>query len=146
MGTDTPSAKPSKAEQSPHLSRLEIEEHPLYAGILRMVIWGEERGKVYERMEVNKVPADIADQLYAIAWKDRIRTIRTDTFRQAMIGLGLIVASIATFSLCWFGLGFIPKILLWGCFAAVGIGSWKAINGLVGYLMASSKTGSLADQ
>ena len=110
-----------------------------------MVLWGDNREEVYRYMEVNGVTDDTADCLYKTATAERIRTIRSDDTRKALVGLGLIFAAIIIFSLCWFGLGFIPKILLYACFAALGIGSWKSIDGTAGYLMATSKQGSVVD-
>jgi len=123
----------------------DLTEYRFYNLVLKMVLWGESRQDIYNRLAVNNVPEELADRLYEHARADRIRTIRSDCSHDLLIGLGLIVASVATFCGCWFGLGFIPRILLYGCFAALGIGSWKFIDGLTGYLMASSKTGSVSD-
>ena len=111
-----------------------------------MVLWGEERDEVYRRLELNGVSGEVAHCLYEHARADRIRTIRSDYTRKFLIGVGLILAAATAFSICWYGLGFIPRILLYGCFAALGIGSWKSIDGLSGYLMAQSKTGSVTDE
>ncbi len=110
-----------------------------------MVIWGEERKEVYNRMAVNGLTREVADFLYQTAWADRIRTIRSESFRKLSIGIGLIAAAIVTFSICWFGLRFIPKILLSGCFIASGVGVWKLIDGTSGFLMAANKKGPAFD-
>ena len=128
-----------------HGSVLDPADHPHYGFVLKMVLWGEDREEVYSRLAVNGVTAGVADRLYEHARADRIRTIRDDYTRKLLIGLGLILAAVVIFSTCWFGLGFIPRILLYACFAAVGIGGWKSIDGLAGYLMAPGKTGSVAD-
>lgn len=128
-----------------HDSHLGPEEHPHYNLVLRMVLWGESRDEVLRRLAVNGVAEADACQLYEQARADRIRTIRSDYRRKLLVGLGLMAGTLMMFCVCWFGLGFIPKILLYACFAAFGIGSWKAIDGLSGYLMAPSKTGSVAD-
>jgi hypothetical protein len=124
---------------------LSLDEHPHYDLVLRMVLWGDSRDDVFQRLAVNGVAEAVAGQLYEQARADRIRTIRIDYSRKLMVGVGFIVGALVIFSVCWFGLGFIPRILLYACFAAIGIGSWKAIDGLSGYLMAPSKTGSIAD-
>jgi len=126
-------------------SPLNPDEHPHYDFVLRMVLWGESREKVFQRLSVNGVSETDADQLYKQARKDRIRTIRSDYSRKIMAGAGLIVAAVATFAACRFGLGFIPQILLYACVAALGVGAWKMIDGLSGYFMAPGKTGSVAD-
>jgi hypothetical protein len=128
-----------------HESHLEPDDHPHYDLVLKMVLWGESRDDVYRRLAVNGVTGEFADRLYEHARADRIRTIRGDYSRKLLIGLGLILAAVVIFCACWFGLGFIPRILLYACFAALGIGAWKAIDGFLGYIMAPSKTGSVAD-
>lgn len=123
----------------------DLTEHRSYNLVLKMVLWGESREDVFQRLSVNNIPIELAERLYQHAWAERIRTIRSDCSHDLLIGLGLIFVSALVFCAFWFGLGFIPRILLFGCFAALGIGLWKFIHGLTGYLMASSKTGSVAD-
>jgi hypothetical protein len=124
---------------------LSPDEHPRYDLVLRMVLWGESRDEVFQRLAANGVTEVVAEQLYEQARADRIRTIRSDYSRKFLVGVGYIALAVVIFSVCWFGLGFIPRILLYACFAALGIGSWKAIDSFIGYLMAPSKTGSVAD-
>lgn len=146
MNSHTPFNAQSDVEnESDHQAPFEPAGHPYYGLVLRMVLWGETREDVYHRLAVNGVVGSAADRLYNHARTDRIRTIRSGCFREFLIGLGLITAATVVFSSCWFGLGFIPRILLYACFAALGIGAWKVIDGLSGYLIAPSKTGSVAD-
>lgn len=123
----------------------DLTDHPLYEVVHRMVIWGEKREEVYHRMEVNGLTGEVSDLLYQTAWADRIRTIRSEYSRKLLIGIGLVVAAVITFSVCWFGLRFVPKILLYGCFIALGAGAWKFIDGTSGYLMAANKKGPAFD-
>jgi hypothetical protein len=124
---------------------LDPGDHPHYAFVLKMVLWGEDRDEVFHRLAVNGVPDRVAERLYEHARADRLRTLRRDSARKLIGGLALVIGAVAIFSSCWFGLGFIPQILLYGCFGAAGYGLWKAIDGLAGVLMASSKTGSIAE-
>jgi hypothetical protein len=128
-----------------HDSHLNPDDHPYYDLVLRMVLWGESRDDVFRRLAVNGVTGIVAGRLYDQARADRIQTLRRDYSRKFLVGVGIIVAAVVIFSGCWFGLGFIPRILLYACFAAIGLGAWKAIDGLSGYLMAPGKTGSVAD-
>jgi hypothetical protein len=128
-----------------HDAHLSPDEHPHYNLVLRMVLYGESRDEVFRRLAVNGVAEAVAGQLYDQARADRIRTIRSDYSLKLLVGVGLIAGALVIFCVCWFGLGFIPRILLYACFTALGIGSWKAIDGLSGYLMAPSKTGSVAE-
>ncbi|MEO5713600.1 MAG: hypothetical protein ABIT37_08925 [Luteolibacter sp.] len=146
MNPYTPPTQQADADGYDHETLLELSDHPLYAFVLRMVLWGEKREDVYRSLEVNGITGGMADRLYAHAMADRIRTIRSDCTRKLLIGVGLVVAAVVTFSLCWFGLGFIPRFLLCACFVALGIGSWKSIDGAAGYLMATARTGSVTEE
>ncbi|MGC4016218.1 MAG: hypothetical protein QM755_17105 [Luteolibacter sp.] len=138
---DAPLDDPAKAEAIPDAG---VEEHHLYAMVLKMVLWGEKKEDVYHRLDVNGVTGPAADLLYNHARADRIATIRDAYRKKVFIGIGLILAATVTFCAFWWGLGFIPRRrLLYGCFAALGIGLWKFIDGLAGYLMAGTKEGSV---
>lgn len=119
------------------------EEHPFYDLILRMVMWGERKEDVLNRLKTNGIVGDEAMHLYQHAYQERIRFIRTEQAKKAAIGGGTIAAAVAAFCVCWFGLGLIPRLLLYACFAAVGVGLWKLINGLAGCLMAHHKMGDV---
>ena len=121
----------------------DLTEHRSYNLVLKMVLWGDSREDVFHRLSVNKVPDDLAHLLYEHARQDRVRTIRSDCTSDILTGLGLIVLTSVFFCGFWFGLSFIP--LLYGCFAALGIGLWKFTNGIADYLMAPNKKGSLVD-
>lgn len=49
----------------------------LYDSVLRMVIWGEEREKVFHMLEVNGVTGHQAEGLYKMARRERIAAIST---------------------------------------------------------------------
>lgn len=130
---------PAQTPESP-------EDHPLYDMIHRMVIWGEEKDQVFHRMEVNGVTGTAAEYLYQHARNDRIRAIRKEQSGKLFLGICLIVAAVSTFCFCWLVLYFIPRLLLCACIVALGVGSWKLIDGLAGYLMAGNKKGPLHDE
>jgi hypothetical protein len=121
------------------------EDHPQYGIVLKMVMWGEDRDEIFHRLSVNGVPDGVAQRLHAHAREDRLRTIRGVYSRRFLVGMALIVAAVAVFVGFWFYLEFIPRIILFCCIVALGIGSWKFIDGLAGYLMAPSQKGSVAD-
>ncbi len=140
-----PNQQPSGDAGSDFLTSTGSADHPLYALVLKMVIWGEEREEIYGRMRVNGITAEAADRLYQRAWEDRIRVIRGECSRKLLTGIGLVLAAVITFMVCWFGLRFIPKILLYGCIVAFVVGAWKLIDGTSGFLMAASKKGPVDD-
>jgi hypothetical protein len=120
-------------------------DHPHYALVLKMVLWGEEADQVYRRLAVNGVSGEVARRLYEHARRDRIRTIRGHYRGKMWVGAGLVLAAMGMFFFCWYGLGFISRLLIYVCAAGLGVGGWKFIDGLSGYLMAPMKTGSVAD-
>ena len=123
----------------------DLSEHPRYDGVLTMVLWGEPKEDVFARMKTNKVTPDLADLLYSHAHKERVALIRTENRSKILLGLASFVLGVVVFCLLWFGLGIIPRIVVGGCFLAGVFGSWKVIDGLVGYTTAQSKKGSVAD-
>jgi hypothetical protein len=135
----------SSTDENQHKKNDYPEDHPLYNFVWKMVIWDEERDEIYRRLEINEITGSCADQLYEHARQDRIRILRKECSRKLFLGIGLIVLVTFIFSVCWIGLGFIPRQLLFLCFAVLAIGLYKFINGLAGYMMAPSKNGSLAD-
>ncbi|QTN32549.1 hypothetical protein HZ994_09470 [Akkermansiaceae bacterium] len=99
MSTNETSNEESSVEDSDNGEpTTDLTEHRSYNLVLKMVLWGESREDIYRRLTVNSVPKEIADQLYALAREDRIRTIRSDCFHDLMIGLGLIAAAVVTFA------------------------------------------------
>jgi len=119
-------------------------EHPSYQSILKMVLWGEPKEKIDQKIRVNNIPPSIAEQIYHHARADRINTIRSESLKELVKGLSLIVVGLLTFTAFWFGLNFIPRVLLYSCFAAIAYGIWKFADGTLRYLMADRKTGSIA--
>lgn len=122
------------------------ENDPFYDHVLKMVLWGESRDDVFRSMEVGGVMGGRAQSLYDSARKERTSSIRSVYFRRLLLGGGLMLIGVIVFIIFWFGIGVIPRVLLYGCFAIFGIGVWKGIDGVAGYLMAHNKEGSVADE
>jgi hypothetical protein len=57
-----------------------------------------------------------------------------------------LVAAAVTFIEFWFGLSFIPKILLYRCFAATAFGPSKLLDGTTRFFMAEKKNDSVTDK
>jgi len=142
----SPNTEPMDGAGIDGLPDAAVGHHRLYDMVLKMVLWGEKKEDVYHRLEVNSVTGTTADLLYAHAWGERIATIRAAYRHKVLIGAGLIVGGLAVFSACWFGLHFIPRVLMMICFGAVGIGAWKTIDGLAGYVMAGKRQGSVTEE
>ena len=111
-----------------------------------MVFWDEPKEKIDQKMRVNEVPPAVAEQIYSHARRERVRFIRSEYFKKLVQGLFLLGAAAATFIGFWFGLSFIPKIVLYGCFSATAFGLWKLVDGTIGFLMAERKNGSISDE
>ena len=129
---DPPSADPEMAD---------ITEYRFYNLVWKMVLWDEDKERIYKRLEINKVPKDIADLLYEHAREDRIRSIRSDCLGKIWAGVFFIIATCVTYYFCWFKLGFFPMILLFG----FALGFWLLVDGFNSYVTAPRKRGSLAD-
>lgn len=121
------------------------EEHPLYEAILKMVLWGEDREAVFDRLRVNGIDDTEAEALYQAARRERVATFRDEFKKRIGLGLLLMVGGASVFSVFWFGLNLLPRLVLMACGAAIGMGLWKLTSGLVGYLTAESRQGSVAD-
>lgn len=117
----------------------------IFQGARRMVIWGEPAADVLHRLEVNGIPPDEARQMYERAVTERVSILRTAAVKQAVLGLGLMLAAFYFFNQLAYGSGAISRhavsaILLTGLF-----GIWRFFKGLFGCLFARSREGSLTD-
>jgi len=120
--------------------------HRSYTSILKMVLWDEPQEKIDQKIRVNKIPPIIAEQLYQHARKDRIQTIKKEYAKQIFIGLLIILFSSGAFLWTIFlTLGSRDRIIfIW--FAPLAWGVFKLMTGIIAYLTASQKTGSVADE
>lgn len=120
----------------------------LYDGLLRKVLWGEDRDEMIRTLEVNGVsPAD-ADRLYRKAVSERVSAIRSVYWKRIFIGLLLFAVGCASL---WFVYYMTEGFTVWSVQAILipsapaGLGAWKLLNGLVGVLTAHTRTGSVSD-
>ncbi len=90
-------------------------DHPHYALVLKMVLWGEEADELYGRLAVNGVSGEVARRLYEQARRERIRTIRGHYRGKIWLGAGSVLAAVGVVFFCWFGLGFISRLLFCVC-------------------------------
>lgn len=118
-------------------------EHRLFERSLRMVIWGDKREEVYHMLSVNGVTGAEADAVYAAARREVTAAVRDAGRQKVKRGLMFLGGCALAFSVCWFGLGFIPVVLLYAVCAMVGVGLWNCIDGLTSMLRASKKEGPL---
>jgi hypothetical protein len=121
------------------------ESHALYQGILKMVLWGEDREAVFDRLRVNGVDGAEAEGIYLSAHRERVATFREEFKTRISHGILIIGAGIAIFCGCWYGLGFIYTRIIAACGVLVAVGFWKLINGVIGTLTAATRPGSVAD-
>ena len=121
-------------------------EQRIYQIIHRMVIWDESRENVLAKLEVNGITGPQADAMYARAQAERIAGLRGNAVRQGLAGVFLMAAGIGVFWAFWEWLGAITRSLMTLCGASTVIGFWKVTEGVLGYLFAPTKRGSLADE
>lgn len=120
----------------------------LYGGLLRKVLWGEDRDEIVRNLEVNGVsPAD-ADLLYQRAVRERVSAIRSVYWKRSLIGaLLIVVGCLSLFFVYHITEGF----TVWSTHAIAipaapaAFGAWKFLNGLVGVLTAHTRTGPVSD-
>lgn len=121
------------------------QSHPLYEAILKMVLWGESRELVFDRLRVNGVEVAEAEAIYLTAHRERVATFRREYHKRIGLGLLLIAGGLGVLGCSWFGLYFIHGRLLWICSAMMVFGLWKLMNGVIGTLTAGTHPGSVAD-
>ena len=135
-----------------------IEDERQYDVVLKMVLWDEDREAIFHRLKVNGVEGKRAEEIYKAARRERVAAIRSGGRRDLLIGVILVtICAGATFGLgldklsfTHFSEGFGEVLLLpWlitllvvVCFA---FGLWRCLRGATEILLASSKTGSVAD-
>lgn len=117
----------------------------MYSLVHRMVMWGEPEEDVFYKLKVNGVTSEDAERLYQQARRERVASIRSDSVRKAVKGGLCLGASVVVFCAFWFGMGFIVRPILCACAVALGLGLWWSVGGVVEFLTAASRKGSLAD-
>lgn len=110
-----------------------------------MVLWGESRELVFDRLRFNGLEGAEAEELYRTAHRERVATFRREYHKRMGLGLLLIAAGVGVLACSWFGLHFILGRLLWICSALIVFGLWKLLNGVIGTLTAGTRSGSVAD-
>ena len=118
----------------------------IYEGMLRMVLWGEEREKVFRMLEVNGVPLAQSEGLYRKAMKERVSAIRSECWKRIAVGAACLFVGIGLYWLFWYKFGGITRGIFLLCAVGVFVGLWKLLDGLAGVVLAPRKKGSLADE
>jgi|SRR5688572_9649216 hypothetical protein len=121
-------------------------ENRIYEDVLRSVMWGAKREEIFHMLTVNGITGDAAEQMYRRARSERIAVLRGEGIRRAVKGALILGAACALFSAFWFGAGAITKRLLVICGLFGAWGAWWLLDGILGALMASTKTGSIASE
>ncbi len=121
-------------------------EELMYEGVRRMVTWDEPRADVFHRLEVNGIVGAKAEEMYAKARAERVAAIRKEGLRAALTGLVLLSSGVGVFAAFLFGMQGMNRMISILCTTAAILGGWRFFKGLFGFLFASSKEGSLADE
>lgn len=129
-----------------------------YEVVLKMVLWDEPKEAIFQRLKVNRVSDERAQEIYRAAVVERVKTLQKEGVRMMKVGIvSLILAIIAYFSFdlpslsaSRFGEGVngtlvIPWLIGFICALMAAFGLWKLIQGGTEVLFASSKRGSIAD-
>lgn len=113
----------------------------IYQSVEQMVIWGEEREKVFRMLEVNGVPQAQAEGLYKKAMAERIATIRSGCWKGVAVGAVCLLAGLAVWVFFTIKLGYISRNIFLVSGAGVVFGLWKLVDGFAGVMLAPRKTG-----
>lgn len=129
-----------------------------YEAVLKMVLWDEPKEAIFQRLKVNRVSDERAQEIYKAALAERVRTLQKEGLKMMKIGIvALILAIVAYFSfdlsslsVSRFGKGVngtlvIPWLIGFICALMAAFGLWKLIQGGTEVLFARSKRGSIAD-
>lgn len=120
-------------------------DHPQYAVVFKMVLWGDPREEIENRLRVDGISGSVAERIFARAQAGRVATIRAYAFRKILFGCMLLLLTTVVFCFSSFVLNFFGnyRFALWA--TGFGVGAWKTIDGTAAWFMAPSKTGPVAD-
>jgi hypothetical protein len=116
-------------------------ESRIYGSVLRAVLWDTEREEVFKNLQINGITGEAAEEMFRRARSERIAVLRNEAMRLAAKGALFLAGGVALFSVFWFGLGWINRIVfvISGLLAARGL--WLLIGGTTDLLLAHSKKG-----
>jgi hypothetical protein len=118
-------------------------ESRIYGSVLRAVLWDTERAEVFQKLRVNGITGEAAEEMFRRARSERIAVLRNEAVRRATKGALLLAGGAALFSVFWFGFGAITRIVLVisGLLAARGV--WLLAGGTTDLLLAPRKKGAV---
>lgn len=122
------------------------QEHRLYQVILKQVLWDEDEAKIRKRLQVNEVSAEEAEAIYQAARKERVHLLRSRSRELIFMGLFALIAGCVVCGGFWYRLGAIHIGVLSGSGVFVVAGLALILKGLLDYLRAPRKGGSVADE
>lgn len=122
------------------------KEHRLYDVILKQVLWDEDEAKIRKRLLVNEVPDDEAEAIFQAARKERIHLLRSRSREHIFMGLFALAAGCVVCGGFWYRLGAMHIGVLSGSGVFVVAGLCLMLKGLLDYIGAPRKNGSVADE
>ena len=122
------------------------QEHRLYQVILKQVLWDEDEAKIRKRLQVNEVSAEEAEAIYQAARKERVHLLRSRSRELIFMGLFALIAGCVVCGGFWYRLGAMHIGVLSGSGVFVVAGLALILKGLLDYLRAPRKGGSVADE
>ena len=117
----------------------------VYRDILQMVIWGSPEDEVMHKLEINEITGDRARELYRQARRERIVLVRSDAVRLAVKGGLLLAGGIGLFCFFWFELEFTTRLIMVLSALACIVGGWRLLSGVMEFILAPTKQGSIAE-
>jgi hypothetical protein len=115
----------------------------IYGSVLRAVLWDTARTEVLEMLQVNGITGEAAEEMFRRARSERISVLRTEAMRTAVKGALFLAGGAALFSVFWFGLGWITRLVFVICGLLAARGLWLFGGGVTDFLLAPSKKGAV---
>lgn len=122
------------------------DEHRLYDVILRQVLWDEDEAKIRKRLEVNNVPSEQANAIFETAKKERLQILRTRSRELILMGLFALLSGCLVCGGFWLRMGAMHIGVLSGSAVFIVAGLLISLKGLIDFLSAPSKRGSVTEE
>ena len=120
-------------------------EERIYEQVLRMVLRDEREEDVFLKLEVNGFTGDKAKEMFEKARAVRMSMIRRASLIRFLWGVFWFSLGATIFVPFWFGAKMTSAHVMVLFLAGFGVGVWKMTAGVVGFVTASQKRGSVLE-
>lgn len=118
----------------------------IYNDVRRAVLWDEDRDEIFDKLAVNKITGDEAEDMFREARAERIAAIREGAVRTMFKGLVTLMLTTGIFATFWMGLGAVTRGITVVCVLLGAVGGWWFLTALVDMILAHSKKGAIGSE